>query len=350
MIGIFLSDRRFEKDGSGTVVALDGNVRLSKNYSIDGQYIATHTREPEDTSITTGMGSLEFDDGKRTVAFDGESYYGTAFITRLRRDARAWNFFIDYNQVSPSYRTEVGFDPVMDYRNFTVWSGYNIYPKSGILDQMVPQAYLSRRWNFDGVKKREENAFSLDGRIKFAQTYFSLAYFDGYEFWGGVEFDDLWRVDFHAGSRISDQLGYDVNIQRGRGIARYALVKGNETSISLSLTLKPVDRLIIEPDIDYSKSISVDSGEELFEGYITRTRIQFQANRELSFRLVVQYDDFDQAWNVDPLLTYRVSSFSVLYAGSTYDYANMVVQPDPQSRWKMTSRQFFVKLQYLFQT
>jgi hypothetical protein len=53
---------------------------------------------------------------------------------------------------------------------------------------------------------------------------------------------------------------------------------------------------------------------------------------------------------VDPLLTYRVSSFSVLYAGSTYNYANLILDPDIQSHWKMTSRQFFVKLQYLFQT
>lgn len=350
MIGIFLSDRRFEKDGSGTVAALDGNIRLSKNYSIDGQYIATHTREPDDTSLTSEMGDIGFDNEKHTVAFDGESYYGTAFITRLRRDARVWNFFIDYNQVSPSYRTEVGFDPVMNYRNLTVWSGYYIYPKSSIFDQIVPQAYVSRRWNFDGVRKSEDNGISLDGRIKIAQTYFSLAYFDGYEFWGGVEFDYLWRVDFYVGSRISDQFGYDFNFRRGRGIARYALVKNNETSMSVSLILKPVDRLIIEPDVDYYKSTTIDTKEELFEGYITRTRFQYQANRELSFRLVVQYDDFYQTWDVDPLLTYRVSSFSVLYAGSTYDYVNMVVEPDPQSRWKMTSRQFFVKLQYLFQT
>jgi hypothetical protein len=350
MIGFFFSDRRFEGDGSGSIAALDGNIRLSKNYSIDGQFIASHIREPDDTSLTSEIGDIGFDNAKHTVAFDGESYYGSAFITRLIRDARAWNFFVDYNQVSPSYRTEVGFDPAMDYRNLTVWSGYYIYPKSSIFDQIVPQAYVARRWNFDGIRKSEDNGISLDGRIKIAQTYFSLAYFDGYEFWGGVEFDRLWRVDFHAGSRISDQLGYDVNIQRGCGIARYALVKGNETSMSLSLILKPVDRLIIEPDIDYSRSTSVDSGEELFEGYITRTRIQYQANRQLSFRLVLQYNDFDQAWDVDPLLTYRVSSFSVLYLGSTYDYANMVVEPDPQSRWKMTSRQFFVKLQYLFRT
>ncbi len=350
MIGFIITDRRFEGEGSGTVAALDGNIRLSKNYSIDGQYIASHTREPDDTSLTVGQGSLVFDKGRHTAAFDGESYYGTALITRLRRDARSWNFSVDYSQVSPSYRTETGFDPVMDYRRLTAWSGYSIYPQSVIFDEIIPQVYVSRSWAFGGEKKGEENAVSVDGRIKIAQTYFSAAYFESYELWGGVEFDDLWTADFHVGSRLSNMFGYDLSFRHGRGIARRKLLKDKETSFSASLAFKPVDRLVIEPDLDFSQGHRIDTGEEVFYGYITRTRIQYQANRELSFRLVVQYNDFSQAWDVDPLLTYRVSSFSVLYAGSTYDYVNMVVEPDPQSRWKMTSRQFFVKLQYLLQT
>ena len=350
MIGFFVSDRRFEGDGSGSIAALDGNIRLSKNYCIDGQYIASHTREPNDTSLTLGLESLLFDKGRHTAAFDGESYYGSALITRLRRDARNWNFLVDYSQASPSYRTEIGFDPVMDYRNLSVWSGYNIYPKNGVFDVIIPQLYAFRKWSFGGVRKSEENAVSLDGRIKIAQTYFSLAYFDCYELWGGVEFDDLWIVDFHLGSRLSDEFGYDLSLTHGRSVARYALVKDSETSLDVSITFKPIDRLVIEPDLSFFQGHRIDTGEELFYGYITRTRVQYQANRELSFRLVVQYDDFDQAWDIDPLLTYRVSSFSVLYVGSAYDYANLVVEPDPQSRWKMTSRQFFVKLQYLFQT
>ncbi len=350
MIGLFFSDRRFEGDGSGSIAALDGNIRLSKNYSIDGQYIVSHIREPDDTSLTSGVDDIVFDKGRHTVDFDGESYYGTAFITRLMRDARAWNFFVDYNQVSPSYRTEVGFDPAMDYRNLTIYNGYNIYPQKSILERITPESWIYRKWNFDGERKVEENGVGVGGRLSLAQTWFYVSFSSHYEFWGGVEFDHLWMADVNLGSRLSNQFGYDISWEYGRSIARYALVKDKESSVDVSVILKPVDRLVIEPDFSFSQGHRIDTGEEIFSGYIVRTRIQYQANRELSFRLVLQYNDFGQAWDIDPLLTYRVSSFSVLYVGSTYDYSNMVVEPDPQSRWKMTSRQFFVKLQYLFQT
>jgi hypothetical protein len=350
MVGFILTDRRLDGGGSGTIAALDGSIRLSKNYSIDGQFIASHTQEADDTSLTSDLGDLQFDYGKHTVAFDGESYYGSAFITRLNRNARNWNFFVDYNQVSPSYRTETGYDPWVDYRNLTVWTSYNIYPQSGILERISPQSHVYRRWNFDGVKKIEENNVGISGRIKVAQTYFSANFGRSYEFFSGVEFDDLWTIHFDLGSRPSDQFGYDLGFSYGRGIARYELVKGNETSLYASVILKPVDRLVIEPDLSFSQSHSIDTGEELFYGYITRTRIQYQANRELSFRLVVQYNDFSRAWDIDPLLTYRVSSFSVLYVGSTYDYTDTATDPGVQSRWKMTSRQFFMKLQYLFRS
>jgi hypothetical protein len=350
MVGFILSDRRFEGDGSGTVAALDGRVRLSRNYSIDGQFIASHTREPDDSSLTSDLEDLQFDYGKHTVAFDGESFYGGAFITRLNRNARSWNFFIDYNQVSPSYRTEIGYDPRVDYRNASIWTGYNIYPKSGIFERITPQSHIFRSWNFDGVRKLEENNLGINGNIKVAQTHFGVHFSKNYEFWGGTEFDNLWTIHFDLDSRPSDQFGYDLGFSHGRGVARYALVEGDETSVYASLMLKPVDRLVIEPRLNFSQSHRVDTGEELFYGYITRTRIQYQANQRLSFRLVVQYNDFGQSWDIDPLLTYRVSSFSVLYIGSTYDYGKTAADQSIQPEWRMTSRQFFMKLQYLFQT
>ena len=350
MLGFIINDRRLEGSGSGTIAAIDGNIRLSKNYSIVGQFIGSHTAEPEDTLLTSGLEGIEFDNGKHTAVFDGESFYGSAFITQFRREARSWNFFVDYNQVSPSYRTEIGFDPVMDYRNLTVFNCYNFYPQDGIFVRLTPQAYVFRRWSFDRVKKQDENALGIEGQLKIAQTYFNLVFDQSNELWGGVQFDHLWAVEVDLSGRISNRLGYDFGLHQGVGIARYRLVKGNETSLDFSMFLKPWDRLTIEPDFNYSKSTHIDTKEVLYKGYITRTRFKFQANRELSFRLVVQYDDFDQAWEADPLLTYRVSSFSVLYAGSTYNYANLFLDPDARSQWKMTSRQFFVKLQYLFQT
>ena len=45
-VGVMLSQRNFEDDGSASVGALDFDIRLTRNYRVDGQYIATYTGEP----------------------------------------------------------------------------------------------------------------------------------------------------------------------------------------------------------------------------------------------------------------------------------------------------------------
>jgi hypothetical protein len=354
-LGIILTDRRFEDDfsgdgGSGSIAAIDGDIRLSQKYSIVGQFIFSHTKEPDDSLITSGLEDVLFDRGKYTAAFDGESYSGGAFITQFRRRGRNWGFTVDYNQVDPRYRTETGYDPWNDYRNFSIYSWYDFYIDGGPFERIIPQIYTDGRWSFDDVNKWKRINFSIFHRLRFAQTYLYLAFGTGSEYWAGTDYLDLWGFDFDVGSNLSSKIGYDISYSRERNVARYALVEGEETELYAGLDLKPLDRLVIEPNISFSRSNDVNTGEELYNGFITRTRFRFQANRELSFRLVVQYNDFSEKWEFDPLLTYRLGSFSVFYFGSTYDYDKFTIIPDDRSDWKLTNRQIFMKLQYMFRT
>ena len=89
---------------------------------------------------------------------------------------------------------------------------------------------------------------------------------------------------------------------------------------------------------------------ELFEGYVLRSKLHLQVFRPLNLRVVVQYDDFESRWDIDPLFTYRINSFSVFYAGTSYTYLDLPGEDNPEDiSARLTSRQFFVKLQYLFQ-
>lgn len=59
---------------------------------------------------------------------------------------------------------------------------------------------------------------------------------------------------------------------------------------------------------------------------------------------------FGGKWEIDPLLTYRVNSFSVFYLGTTHDFRDFQAADSNQSSlYTQTSRQYFMKLQYLFQ-
>ena len=350
-IGFIATDRRFEDKGSGSILALDALLSLSRNYRINGQWIWSHTKEPNSPNLTENYDGSTFNDGNHTIAFDGESYMGTAFITQFRRSARHWNFNIDYNQISPTYRTQTGYDPINNHRTASIWTNYNFYPsQNSIIERFTPFAQVFRRWNFDGTRRSENYYAQLNTNLRFAQTSFSLGYGLTSEIWNGVEFEDLWGISFDIGSQFSSQFGAYFSISRELSVARYAMVKGKETSIYTEVSFKPIDRLIIEPTFNYARSTDKNTGEELYEGYIARTRFRIQANRALSFRLVLQYNDFSESWDVDPLMTYRLNSYTVFYLGSTLDYDRLYYETDDIYKWKMSSRQFFMKLQYLFRT
>lgn len=349
-IGILAADRRFENNGASDVLAFDFDFSLSRNYRFDGQYIGTYTKESNSPVFDDYLEGMRFDNDKYTVALDGESYYGTAFITRFRRGARHLNFMIDYDQISPSYRTEIGYDPINSHRTASGYVNYNIYPNGSIFNRISPGAYVFRRWEWTGPQRQTTLNLGLEGQLKLAQTYWSVNYETGNETYNGNRYDGLQGLHFDLSSRLSKRIGYSLGVYRGIGIAYYAQTKGKETGFYIGPSLKPIDRIMIEPNVEYTKSVNNETGERIYEGYIFRTRVRYQASRQMSLRLVVQYNDFNERWDIDPLMTYRLNSFTVLYVGSAYDYDNYTYHPNNRTEWKLSSRQFFMKLQYLFRT
>ncbi|PIV81597.1 hypothetical protein COW53_03540, partial [bacterium CG17_big_fil_post_rev_8_21_14_2_50_64_8] len=98
------------------------------------------------------------------------------------------------------------------------------------------------------------------------------------------------------------------------------------------------------------RSEDESTGEELFRDFIARSVISYQGSRELSLRLILQYRDRDRVWEADPLLTYRINPLSTFFLGSTRDYRDLTESDPGGPGWRLTNRQYFMKLQYLFRT
>lgn len=348
-IGMIVTDRRLDGGGSGTLMSADGMVELAKNYRFEWQLIGTHTEEPEDTVLTAEMTMADFDD--HTAAFDGESFWGHGVYASLERESRYWDFDVNYWERSPTFRADIGYEPSNNNRQVEFSTMYFFYPNGKIVENFYPMLWGSRVWNFDGTKKEESIQLSLEMQLT-AQTGIHPAYTRGAELYQGIYFDDIWYIHWCTHSRFSDMLTADFAVNYGHQIARRENppVMSAQTGYYLGFNIKPVDRLLIQPSFDYARAEHLDTGEELYEGYITRTRVNLQITRELAARLIVQYDDFSKTWQVDPLLTYRINPFSAFYIGSTYDYNDLKAgEGDGHEQWKLSSRQFFLKLQYLFQ-
>jgi hypothetical protein len=381
-LGFLAAHRDYTHGGSGVILAGDGEIKLNRTYSIVGQGVISNTTEPNmtDTALVRRyrLPRGSFDRGRYTINLDGESYWGTAFITEFRRRSRKWNFTIDYNQLTPTYRTQVGYDPWNDQKNFFAFTTYNFRPTSGLFERISPQLGIDRRWSFGAgeqhiVRKWAHFNANVSANLRWAQTYLQVNTTQGSERWFGDEYKKLFTVSTFIASQPYDKIGYNLQYSYGQSPAVYVGAKGHESNFSVGLDLKPIDRLVIEPSINYARSKHVDTHALLYEEMIARTRFRLQVNPRLSVRLVVQYDDYDQnvevgypeyyhvsgrTWEFDPLLTYRLNSFSMFYLGSTHDLTDFGVPTDDfpsnlpdsaPSKWRQSSRQFFMKLQYLFQ-
>jgi hypothetical protein len=356
--GILVTDRRYEDGGSGTVLSVDGAFHLSQKYKIEWQSIGTYTAEPDDSVITFDEEEPDFhhstfDDGKYTAGFNGESFWGNAHYFGINRETR--NFFVDlsYLERSPTYRAANGFQPRNDQRSVRLYSQYVFRFDDGLFQWVIPTMQLGNAWNFVGERKEQFADLALETKFRIAQTNTHTRYKRASERWGGVDFDDVWLLHtcFSTQPSLKINFGGSITYAHQPALGEDPPVMEKELYLSGWLDLRPMNRLFIENWYTYVKGDALETNEELYEGYILRTRWSLQLTRALSVRLVGQYNKFTESFDLDPLLTYRLSPFSVFYVGSTYDYCtyNGLGEEARDTRTCLTSRQFFMKLQYLFQ-
>jgi hypothetical protein len=341
--GAILTNRTFDEGGSGALVGIDGRHRIFKKYAIWYQGLITRTEEPDDTAMTSDLEQLTFDGGKRTVAFDNESYWGHGGYLGLSRDAKLWNFSIDYLDKNPTFRTSNGFETQNDRREISTWQGLNFYPNTKWVTRITPNLVIGRVWNYDGKRKDEWLEPEISG-VFAGQSEVSLAYLWSREKFHGYYFPGIRRVELEISSQFSKPLTLGLSLNAGRTIARNLDIPVLGRSIDLSLwgTIKPLARFVISPEYSYSRMRYPD-GAEIYEGYIFRAKFNYQFSRELMARLVTQYDDFDDNFDIEPLISYKLNPFTIFYIGSTHAYEKF----DGENGMTQTEQQFFLKFQYL---
>lgn len=344
-VGGLLTDRRLDGGGSGTTASVDALFRYRQSYSLMAQLVGSYTREPEDSALSARLPKLGFGsgDGRHTAAFDGESYAGRASFVRVARDARTWSWNALYMDLSPTYRADAGFQSRNDLRRLSVWTGMTFYPRRHGVERIAPSLFGGSIWNFRGDGKEAWISPGLSLTLP-RQTNVSLNANLSEETFRGVELAGMRRYSLSVSSNFSDPLRLGFSLGTGDAVARTlsAPEVADGTDASLWATVKPVARVVIEPSLTYSK-LHRRTGEEVYAGYIARSRFNFQYNRELQLRVVAQYNDFAERLDLEPLLAYQLNPFSIFYVGSTYgsrhfDGHGMVG----------SDRQYFAKLQYLF--
>ena len=348
-LGLVATDRRYQGGGNGSLVGMDGRLRLNRNYQLEAQYLHGFTTEPNNTTLTEDINDATFDGGRYTSAFDGETFDGGAIYASLERNGRSWGFDLDYWDVAPTFRAENGFEVRNSFREGIAMTTYLFrFEESTWMEWLQPGVSASRQWNYEGLRKDTVLQAWLEGRFRKAQTSFHGAYIADEQRYQDVDYTGLYRWHMCLQSRPSDLLAFGGSANYGRRIYYSGQAYGMQEDYSFWFDLKPVDRLLLETSFSWSRSEDEDTGETFFDSYVMRSKLGLQITRELSARIIVQYNGFYSTWEGDPLLQYQINPFSIFYVGSTRDYAKIAVDPASQQEWRLTHRQYFLKLQYLF--
>ena len=348
-IGVVGTDRRYAGGGSGSLFGVDSRIRLDRNYSVELQYLHSFTTEPDDSLLTADFHHETFDNGRYTQGFNGESFNGDALYASFERDGRNWTFDFDYWDRNPTFRAENGFETYNNQRRGSVRSGYIFrFDESPWLEYLQPSFYASRSWNHDGIKKDDVVQINLDSRFRWAQSGCHPKYEQSTEVFQGMGFNNLWLAHICFRMTPSERVSLGGYMNYSNKIFYNQLEVGRQTDSGAWLDLRPWDRLLMETSLNHSRSRALTGDETFFDGYVTRTRISLQMTRELSARLILQYNNFSEVWEADPLLTYQLNPFSIFYIGSTRDYRMFSPNSTDEATWQLSNRQYFVKFQYLF--
>jgi len=348
-VGATVTDQRYlDVGGAGSVASVDAKIQFWKNYRLETQWAVSRVHEPTQPSLSDEVEVETFDRGAHTGALDGEQFLGTGAFVSVDRNARHWNVDLAYEHNSPTFRTPNGFERSNDFRRVRLWQGYQFYfDNDGFVERVRPGMFVMTEQNFAGVGKETEGEIQLQARLK-RQTYVWGEVGYRRERFNGVLFPDLSGWSVGVNSNFSDPVRFGANVNGGRDIFRGDVPQeGRSRSVSVWGTLQPVSRLTIEPEANYARMRDVETDSTFFEGYVLRAKTSVQVTRELSLRLITQYNHFSGDIDLEPLLSYEINPFSVFYVGTTHDYdvLNPSSQPDSVVQ---TRRQFFFKFQYLF--
>ena len=343
-IGLLSTNRIYKDGGNGHTLGVNGILQFSELYSLNFEINGNLIKEPQQDWISSSN-SIE---GK-TVALDGEEKKGNAIFVALSRNTRNWNTDFYYQHFSPHYETPLGFVTQNSIRNMEFTHSYTHFPKEK--DALIQLFQISGgselTFNFNRLRKYFDvfgNAFiRWKGNFRTSVNFIHIIN-EEFEGFVGHNMSELSvfngyspneKINLRAFISVSKSLRYDTE---NPGVGR-SLFAGTFNNFQLT------EKLRISPSLRYSE-FRLNGAETLdFKGYIARVNINYQFNQDLSFRLVGEYNDFDDSFFVQPLLKWNPNPFTIFYIGGTNGYSRIEAMTD---NFHINDAQLYFKFQYLF--
>ncbi|MDG2341479.1 MAG: DUF5916 domain-containing protein [Cytophagales bacterium] len=340
-VGFLSTNRFYNGGGMGNMFGVDAKIRFNKTYNLDFVYGNSFSEEPNKDWIS----SSDVIEGK-TVALDGEKFSGNALSIGFNRISEHWATSIDYDQLSPLFRADMGFITQNNFREFSFEQGY-FNRRDKKVTNYFAKIETEIRYNSSGKLKRVHllPIYSMSFKNGFS---FNYAYsYNVFEEYNGDEFKNF-ATNFIAFKYTpTEKLSIFSRNLIGRSIA-YNISNpeiGKRMRLNLSINYRPNDKLSFSPSISSESMKYMGSNEKIYSGYIFRLNSKYQFSNDLSFKLVTEYNDFNSLLFMQPLLKWNPNPSTVFYIGGNTQINYL---KDNDDRWVTDNSQLFLKLQYLF--
>ena len=345
---------------------LDGTFILNKNWTASYRGYMSSTLDP-----TAGY-------------LFGQHHEGVLYGSGLR-----FTFNLQLLDITSNFRAEAGYVPRTDQRTINQYGHFFWRPKNRLLFAHGPEENATQLWDNRNTTLQQVASFDYVFEIR---PNIIIAPIIAYES------DVLRPVDFPGlpGNRQYAQdcgglifrgspkrwLNWSTRIIRDGTVvvvtpAGHMPYTGDETAITQTLGLKPFGRLQIDNTYILERILNGGVHHAVFNSNIVRTRVNYQFTRELSLRVIGQYNGLianplytslttQKNMNFDVLFTYLLHPGTAMYLGYNSNLENVdpglcvhlpgTNECDPngvgllrtRNHFTNDGRQVFVKLSYLF--
>jgi len=383
-IGAFFSSRDFA-DTSNRVASIDARLKLSRNWVVDVQGVHTWTRQ----DLNAEQKCLSFASSNPAIG----SQQGNALWADASYTGRHFTLSTNYYDFSPNFCTELGFVNRIDIRQNNVFGGYFWRPDKSKIVDFGPTVSETVDWNHAGIL--QDWGVGLGFQVDLTkQTTISISRGDAYELFEGIGFRKhgtsvLFNTQPYKWISFSTRYaqGTGENFFPAQAPVPIQPFLGNTWRVNLGFTLRPSSRFRLDETLIYyrlgTREGSVpppfSPGHSIFNNYLNRAKLNYQFTKELSLRLILDYNAtiansqlFDlqrslggsddpngpfaptKQFTTDVLFTYLLHPGTAIYLGYNNGYSDLNLRPGPPpfvavqgAPNNTTSRLFFIKVSYL---
>ena len=319
VVGLLYSEKILGAGKYNRIGAVDGNFQFKKLYTVQFQMAESFSNK-----TNTGYESAP------------------AYYVSLSRNSRNLWVSTSYTDLHPNFQADGGFLSRVDIRQSISNFNYTFWKEKGKLLSWGPFAEYHRIYNHNEKLTDDISYFGLSFNFPL-QTKISITYTPGaLELYQGVNFRKH-SISFDISSEPNNFLASSLSVNCGEDINYSAATPylGDSLQGKFSLVWKPNSRLSIQQS--YLKSrLTAKSGARIFDENIHRTKLTFQLDKEMSGKVIYQYNTFSHDGFASALMTYLLTPGTAFYLGYDISFESK------QEVLKKTRTILFTKFSYLF--